>query len=59
VTKNVGVDVTQAIWLPNGRIAFGGRPVGEDIEIWTISADGSGRDRLTFNGQDDDLSEVT
>ena len=59
VTRNVGVDVTQAIWLPNGRIAFGGRPVGEDIEIWTISADGSGRDRLTFNGQDDDLSEVT
>ena len=59
MTKNFGVDVTQAIWLPNGRIAFGGRPMGEDTEIWTISPDGSGRDRLTFNGQDDDVSEVT
>ena len=33
--------------------------MGEDTEIWTISPDGSARDRLTFNGQDDDVSEVT
>jgi TolB protein len=59
VTKRFDVDATQAIWLPNGRIAFGGRPMGEDTEIWTISPDGSARDRLTFNGQDDDVSEVT
>jgi TolB protein len=59
LTKGFDVDVTQAIWLPNGRIAFGGRPMGEDIEIWTVSPDGSGRDQLTTNGQDDDVSEVT
>ena len=58
-TKDVDVDVTQAIWLPNGRISFGGRPMGEDIEIWTIAPDGAHRDRLTFNAADDDVSEVT
>jgi Tol biopolymer transport system component len=59
VTKQVDIDVSHAIWLPNGRIAFGGRPEGEDREIWAISPDGSHPDRLTFNGEDDDVSEVT
>lgn len=58
-TKDFDIDVTHAIWLPNGRIAFGGRPEGQDTEIWTIAPDGSDRDRLTFNGEDDDVTEVT
>jgi Tol biopolymer transport system component len=59
VTKDFDIYVSNAIWLPNGRIAFGGRPEGQDSEIWAISPDGSGRDRLTFNGEEDDVTEVT
>ena len=59
VTRRIDLAVRYAIWLPNGRIAFSGRPEGQDTEIWTIRPDGSDKDRLTTNGADDDLTEVT
>jgi Tol biopolymer transport system component len=59
VTRRLDLDVSHAIWLPNGRIAFGGQPDGEDPEVWAISPDGSDPDRLTSNDVTDDVSEVT
>jgi TolB protein len=59
VTKSFAPPVSYAIWLPNGRIAFGARPGGEDSEIWAINPNGTNRDRLTSNNADDDVSFVT
>jgi Tol biopolymer transport system component len=60
ITKNVDLDVSNAIWLPNGRIAFGARPAGGgDSEIWAISPDRTDLLRLTQNDADDDVAEVT
>jgi Tol biopolymer transport system component len=59
VTKDVDLDVSNAIWLPKGRIAFGGRPEGEDVEIWTIGPDGANPKQLTDNDTEDDVAEVT
>jgi Tol biopolymer transport system component len=59
LTKRVDLEVTFAVWLPNGHVAFGGRPEGEDLEVWTISSGGTGLDQLTDNDVDDDVSEQT
>lgn len=59
LTKSFDPPVSRAIWLANGRIVFGARPVGQDAEIWSIRPDGTDRDRLTTNAADDDVSYVT
>jgi Tol biopolymer transport system component len=60
VTKRLDRQISYAIWLPNGRIAFAARRSDtDDLEIWTIRPDGGDAHRLTRNDATDDLSEVT
>ena len=59
VTKDIDLDVENAIWLANGRLVFSARMPKEDKEIYAISPDGTGLRQLTDNSVTDDVTEVT